>query len=270
MGYSKDGKLQTVGNETTMNLNQLVYQNIISSPYFKSLYEKKSFDEVVDEIYYKVKSLEPFLKGTTVSTAFCLLYKLWTMRLTENQVFVLVNHSDSPHIRGLGFLYLRYVCEPSQLWEWFAEYVDDGEPIQIEGGPKPRSSTIGQVCRDLLSENKWLGTMLPRIPVPIARDINKRLQESSQKPAYKEPSQKGKNRHDDDDEYYKDPRNNRRRDRGSYLDYDDPRDRERRDRYDEGHLKEFQDQGQDLPGEMVRDEGLIHPDAHLHLGVTVY
>ncbi|KAJ3061700.1 hypothetical protein HDU98_002384, partial [Podochytrium sp. JEL0797] len=65
-----------------MNLNAVLYQNIISSPYFKSLYDKKTYHEVVDEIYNQVTSLEPFLKGTHASTAFCLLFKLWTLKLT--------------------------------------------------------------------------------------------------------------------------------------------------------------------------------------------
>ncbi|CAF4558247.1 unnamed protein product, partial [Rotaria magnacalcarata] len=36
-----------------------------SSQYFKSaLYEKKTYHEVVDEIYYRVKHLEPWEKGS--------------------------------------------------------------------------------------------------------------------------------------------------------------------------------------------------------------
>ena len=43
------------GNKDSMNLNSLVLSNIMSSQYFKvSLYEKKTYHEVVDEIYYRV------------------------------------------------------------------------------------------------------------------------------------------------------------------------------------------------------------------------
>ena len=43
------------GSEKTMNLNNMVYTNIISSPYFKNeLFTLKTYHEVVDEIYYKV------------------------------------------------------------------------------------------------------------------------------------------------------------------------------------------------------------------------
>jgi pre-mRNA-splicing factor 38B len=34
---SSKNKLETWGNETTMNLNNLVYSNILTSPYFKAL-----------------------------------------------------------------------------------------------------------------------------------------------------------------------------------------------------------------------------------------
>ena len=47
--------LGTWGNKDSMNLNSLVLNNILSSQYFKnSLYEKKTYHEVVDEIYYQV------------------------------------------------------------------------------------------------------------------------------------------------------------------------------------------------------------------------
>lgn len=47
------------GNEKTMNLNSMVLTNIQSSPYFKNeLFKLKTYHEVVDEIYYKVRKEE--------------------------------------------------------------------------------------------------------------------------------------------------------------------------------------------------------------------
>lgn len=40
--------------------------------------------------------------GGIVSTAYCLLYKLYTLRLTRKQVNGLLNHTDSAYIRALG------------------------------------------------------------------------------------------------------------------------------------------------------------------------
>ena len=72
------------------------------------LFEMRTFHEVVDEIYYKVDHLEPWAAGSrktagrsstgmcggvrgvsaggVVSSAFCLLYKLYTLKLTKKQV----------------------------------------------------------------------------------------------------------------------------------------------------------------------------------------
>ncbi|CDH51124.1 pre-mrna-splicing factor 38b [Lichtheimia corymbifera JMRC:FSU:9682] len=177
MGKNQSNKLETWGNETTMNMNAILYQNILASPYFKSLYEKKTFHEIVDEIYNEVTNLAPFIKGTTVSTAFCCLFKFWTLRLTVKQLENLIDHRDSPYIRAIGFLYLRYVCAPAELWEWLSYYLEDEEEIELSGGPRPQKSTIGKLCRMLLTEQKFQGTMLPRIPVPIARDLDKKLKE---------------------------------------------------------------------------------------------
>ncbi|KAJ3298140.1 PRP38 pre-mRNA processing factor 38 domain-containing protein B [Borealophlyctis nickersoniae] len=152
---AKSNRLEVVGNMQTMNFHNILYQNVLNSPYFKGLFEKKTYHEVVDEIYNE----EPFFKGNNVSTAFCLLYKLWTLRLTIKQVNGLITHTDSPYIRALGFLYLRYVCKPANLWAWYEPYLDDDEEVQCSG------------------------TMLPRIPVPIAREIEKKLKENPPKNA---------------------------------------------------------------------------------------
>ena len=49
----------------TMGLNPLIYQNIQSSPYFKNnLFQLKTYHEVIDEIFYSVKHLEPWEKGS--------------------------------------------------------------------------------------------------------------------------------------------------------------------------------------------------------------
>lgn len=160
-----------------MNMNQILHQNIISSVYFKSLYSKKTYHEVIEEANKHVTSLEPFLKGTTPSTAFCLIYKMWTLRLTLKQINGLLNHKGASQLRAMGFIYLRYVCEPSQLWDWFVDYLDDDTEVQIENGVRPKKMTIAKICHVLLVEPKWLGTMLPRIPVLVARDIEKKLKE---------------------------------------------------------------------------------------------
>jgi len=192
-------KLQFHGNERTMNLNPLILTNIQGSPYFKvELFGVKTFHEVVDEIYYKVDHLEPWATGSRktagrsqtgmcggvrgvsaggiVSSAYCLLYKLYTLKLTKKQVMSLLNHCDSPYIRGLGFMFLRYTLPPGSLWDWFEPYMDDEEEIDVKaGGGKPM--TIGEMCKLMLTRLEWFDTRFPRIAVNVEKHIRNQLEE---------------------------------------------------------------------------------------------
>ncbi|XP_052789576.1 pre-mRNA-splicing factor 38B-like [Mya arenaria] len=183
------------GNEKTMNLNSLILTNIQSSPYFKvQLYELKTYHEVIDEIYYKVSHLEPWEKGSRktagqtgmcggvrgvgaggiVSSAYCLLYKLFTLRLTRKQLNGLLDHSDSPYIRGLGFMYIRYSQDPKDMWDWYEPYLDDDEEVDVKAGGG-HSITIGEMLRQWLVKLEWYSTLFPRIPVPVQKDIDVKM-----------------------------------------------------------------------------------------------
>jgi len=192
-------KLQFHGNERTMNLNPLILTNIQGSPYFKvELFGVKTFHEVVDEIYYKVDHLEPWATGSRktagrsqtgmcggvrgvsaggiVSSAYCLLYKLYTLKLSKKQVMGLINHCDSPYIRGLGFMFLRYTLPPGSLWDWFEPYMDDEEEIDVKAGGG-KSMTIGEMCRLMLTRLEWFDTRFPRIAVNVEKHIRSMLEE---------------------------------------------------------------------------------------------
>uniref|UniRef100_T1JA16 Pre-mRNA-splicing factor 38 n=1 Tax=Strigamia maritima TaxID=126957 RepID=T1JA16_STRMM len=183
------------GNDKSMNLNSLILTNIQSSHYFKvNLFDLKTYHEVIDEIYYKVTHLEPWEKGSRktsgqtgmcggvrgvgaggiVSTAFCLLYKLFTLKLTRKQVNGLITHCDSAYIRALGFMYIRYTQPPQDLWDWFESYLDDDEELDVKAGGGCMMS-IGEMLRHYLTKLEWYSTLFPRIPVPIQKEIEKKL-----------------------------------------------------------------------------------------------
>ncbi|XP_037935198.1 pre-mRNA-splicing factor 38B-like isoform X1 [Teleopsis dalmanni] len=184
------------GNEASMNLNPLILANIQGSSYFKvHLFKLKTYHEVVDEIYYQVKHMEPWERGSRktsgqtgmcggvrgvgaggiVSTAYCLLYKLYTLRLTRKQVNGLLNHTDSPYIRALGFMYLRYTQPPADLYDWYEDYLQDEEEIDVKAGGG-QMITIGQMVYQFLTKIDWFSTLFPRIPVPIQKQIEKKLE----------------------------------------------------------------------------------------------
>ncbi|VDK41602.1 unnamed protein product [Dibothriocephalus latus] len=188
----RGNNLKLWGNLTTMNLNNMIYTNIQQSPYFKSnLIELKTYHEVIDEIFYKV---EPWERGSRrigsqtgmcggvrgvgtggiVSTAYCLLYKLYTLKLTRKQLKGLLEHPDSPYIRGLGFMYIRYCLPPEDLWIWYAPYLDDTEEIDVRAGGGC-VMTIGAMLEQWLTKLDWFSTLFPRIPVPVQKKIEEKL-----------------------------------------------------------------------------------------------
>ncbi|XP_066942794.1 pre-mRNA-splicing factor 38B-like isoform X2 [Macrobrachium rosenbergii] len=283
----KSNGLPIWGNEKSMNLNPLILTNIQSSQYFKvNLYQLKTYHEVIDEIYYNVSHLEPWEKGSRktsgqtgmcggvrgvgaggiVSTAFCILYKLYTLRLSRKQVTGLLNHGDSPYIRGLGFMYIRYTQPPADLWDWFEPYIDDEEEIDVRAGGG-QTTTIGQIVRHMLSKLDWYSTLFPRIPVPIQKDIEKKLAEriasKPQNPTVGAYSAQGKNdrygsggdeqanRADReyatrDHEYEKDRQKNRERD------YDRDRGREKEKSHDKERDRD-PERKRERSGERSRD-----------------
>ncbi|XP_030952944.1 pre-mRNA splicing factor SR-like 1 isoform X3 [Quercus lobata] len=125
-------EIQTCGKSIDSLLEKVLCMNILSSDYFKELYRLKTYHEVIDEIYNQVDHVEPWMTGNCrgPSTAFCLLYKFFTMKLTVKQMHGLLKHTDSPYIRCIGFLYLRYAADPKTLWNWFEPYVKDEEVLK--------------------------------------------------------------------------------------------------------------------------------------------
>ena len=59
---------------------------------------------------------------------------MFTLKLTKKQVNVLINHPDSPYIRGIGFMFIRYCQHPNTFWEWYEPYLEDDEEIDPKAG----------------------------------------------------------------------------------------------------------------------------------------
>ncbi|ELR20176.1 PRP38 premRNA processing factor [Acanthamoeba castellanii str. Neff] len=172
----KKNKLELHGDLEKMNLSALIYNNILGSTYFKGLYKLKTYHEIVDEIYYSVEHLEPFMPNSKMaSQAWCLMYKCFTIKLTKKQVTGMLDHADSPYIRGIGFLYLRMCTNPKLLWDWFEPYLADEEEITIRYKGKP--TTIGSLVEDLLTTIKFVDAIMPRFPALVGKEINDRLAE---------------------------------------------------------------------------------------------
>lgn len=98
---------------------------------------------------------------------------------------LLLEHVDSPYIRGIGFLYLRYAGEPSSIWGWIEPYLYDDEPMavaakvaknRVHKSQKYKTETVGDFVRGIFSsERDFYGTMLPRFPIQLERDLQAKL-----------------------------------------------------------------------------------------------
>ena len=111
------------------------------------------WDDIMNEIRKEVHDVgiqfilfysfvEPLVVGSArhPSSAFCILYKLSRMRITYLQlnemlhdnvhnIFIILNSQDSPFIRCIGFLYIRFAIAPRELWKFYAPYFDDETPF---------------------------------------------------------------------------------------------------------------------------------------------
>lgn len=181
--------MQLWGNQTTMNMNNLVLENIVQSTYYKNyLIEVTTFQQAMEEIGY-ITHLEPWERGTrkapgtgmcggvrgvssggVISTAFCILYKMFTLRLTRKQLVSMINHTQSVYARGIGFLYIRFCQPPTDLLKWFEPYIDDEEEIDPRAGGGDKM-TIGQMLKQMLTKLDWYSTLFPRLPFNVQVSI---------------------------------------------------------------------------------------------------
>ena len=99
---------------------------------------------------------------------------------------LLLDHVDSPYIRGIGLLYLRFVGDPNTILQWIEPYLSDDERITVTATSKksnaPRrhrqqNETVGGFARRLFSssERDYYGTALPRLPTKVEREIQVKI-----------------------------------------------------------------------------------------------
>jgi pre-mRNA-splicing factor 38B len=128
------GVLPLWGPDDSFHLNPLLLRNIVDSPYFQKCCQNlNDWNAVVDDIYYNAQHMQPFqnVNSKTPSSAFCLLLRMLTLRMTEHQLQLTLDHADSPYIRAAGFLYLRYAGPPDQMFKWIEPFLYDQEEIQV-------------------------------------------------------------------------------------------------------------------------------------------
>ena len=99
----------------------------------------------------------------------------------------LLKYKKNPFVRLCGALFVRFVAPPDQLWERFLPFMMDESKITL-GADKP-NATFGSFVEMILQDKIYFNIVLPRIPVLIHREIQKRLLEIPEKRKRKEENQ---------------------------------------------------------------------------------
>jgi pre-mRNA-splicing factor 38B len=164
------------GDQQRGNLNSLLYNNIQACQYFTDVCMQMSYPEIVQQIVQNVNYIEPWAVGTTgvPSTLFCCLYRLMTLKLTESQVKFLINKKEFPYLRCAGFLYIRFLIDPKDLWSRLSPYLFDQQSFYPILDQK-NTITIGEYVENLLKQYDYYNTRLPKIPTNLERELKAKL-----------------------------------------------------------------------------------------------
>jgi hypothetical protein len=175
---SKDGELKPPEpqenfmelwrSQETMNLPEAVYKNVrISGFYVQELRLLQRYDDVVNIAKKSIKYCEPWIgQSRNPSALWCVLWKCFKLRLTRRQVEALLRSQQSPYLRVLGLLYVRFAALPEVQWELYDALLHDNEEVVLTAVTRLRC-TVGQFTHDLIVKSKIFDIIMPRIPVPI-------------------------------------------------------------------------------------------------------
>ena len=110
----------------------------------------------------------------------CILYRMFTLRLSEAQLkYLLENNSKIQH-RSLGVLYVRFTQPHEDHLQWVKHLFrgsDDVVQVCPAGQRTGTSTTICNFARNVFLEMKYLGTQFPRIPVKYVKAIKEYITE---------------------------------------------------------------------------------------------
>lgn len=190
-GTAPGGKKEEAAREDedysrrTFSCSPMLKDQIYSSSYFKSLLSITTIEDLIEEIVQYADTLDVYNAGSTTqpSCFVCQVYRLFTLPQTEDlgELHAVLDYTPSAMVRCVGFLYMRFVVAPPNLFTKFEEYLfDDMELVHSSGGVKQVTTTIGEYVESLLVKDKYFSTPLPRIPVKVRQILEKELAPLSQ------------------------------------------------------------------------------------------
>ena len=160
----------------TGNINSLLCNNILSCQYFKEVVIVKNFNEIISEIDKNVTNIEAWAIGVfgVPSTFFCCFYKIFLLNPNEYQINTLLTHKNI-YVRITGILFLRFYSEPEYLFDYLKKYLKETKEYFFPTVDKKTKINLKEYVIDLFRELNHYGTILPRIPIKIEREIKMKI-----------------------------------------------------------------------------------------------
>lgn len=156
------------------NLHPFVIDALYNNtPYFKRCQRISRFPDLLQEMETKVNHVEPFShqeQERVCSNAYCLLYRAMEMKLTKQQLELLLSPQSPALVRALGALYMRYVGRPEDLWYWLEPLFLD---LKTQFAPHDESTmqvSLASWAKSML-DVRYCGTMLPRLPMEVEQEL---------------------------------------------------------------------------------------------------
>eukprot|EP01064_Diplonema_japonicum_P032520 TRINITY_DN6132_c0_g1_i3.p1 TRINITY_DN6132_c0_g1~~TRINITY_DN6132_c0_g1_i3.p1 ORF type:complete len:372 (+),score=84.89 TRINITY_DN6132_c0_g1_i3:130-1245(+) len=201
-GHVEEEKL-TVACDTSMGLEPKLLTNILEDYYFKELVKFTTFEELCEEAKKEAthvnawggmrgdyKRADNMVIGRRRSECnehenrspmkmWCILYRMYQIRLTSDQLKTLLKETSKICLRCMGILYVRFTQPPEDMVDWIQGNLRDTESVvQVcpQGLRTGTSTTLSKLAKNVLLEMNYLDTRFPRIPVKKLQDIRKKLQ----------------------------------------------------------------------------------------------
>eukprot|EP00930_Biecheleria_cincta_P002355 TRINITY_DN10335_c2_g1_i1.p1 TRINITY_DN10335_c2_g1~~TRINITY_DN10335_c2_g1_i1.p1 ORF type:complete len:669 (+),score=117.08 TRINITY_DN10335_c2_g1_i1:61-2067(+) len=160
------------GDHCSIFANGLRKQILTSYYYDKNIKDLDSVEALMEEMS-KAQSAAPyvseFVSGThwEPSTLFCCIYRLAQLRPTWEVMQQLIHHRSSSLIRAAGFLLVRFSRGPREVWRCLRNYLFDLENSCHLGCEQ----SMGEWVEGLLTNEKYHGLMLPRLPLSVKKEM---------------------------------------------------------------------------------------------------
>merc|ERR1719362_1648054 len=155
------------------NCSPMLKEQVLKSSYYKSLVSITSIEDLATEIMqYASDTMDVYRCPLEPSCFMCTVYRLFTLSHTEEELRIITDNPESSLVRCVGFLFIRFVVPPEQLWEKLEEFLLDDAKLVLKDG---MVTTIGEFIESLLLKEKYFNTPLPRIPAAVRRKLEERL-----------------------------------------------------------------------------------------------